>query len=332
MEQEPKTPRERPEDLIRLLVPDWRPTPQQVLWSIRIAIVVTIILLAVLFILYLVGLLFGITVLNLLKVLAVPITLGAAVPLLNWLQKKRELDVEYQRSQDEALQAYMDGMSQLLTDKDQPLHSAQPGDSLGTVARARTLTVLSRLDGKRKGSVLRFLFESDLINKSAATVNKSRLINRSITVINLEDADLSRIALGAEDGSLVIPTPAAAPANLRGANLRAVNLRGADLRSADLYETDLALSDLSKADLIGANLGGADLTFAKLLEANLNDTHLLWAAMERANLEGVRGITNEELDEQGAFLTGATMPNGQKYEEWLKSKDRESDVPNDGSS
>jgi hypothetical protein len=332
MEQEPKTPRERPEDLIRLLVPDWRPTPQQVLWSIRIAIVVTIILLAVLFILYLVGLLFGITVLNLLKVLAVPITLGAAVPLLNWLQKKRELDVEYQRSQDEALQAYMDGMSQLLTDKDQPLHSAQPGDSLGTVARARTLTVLSRLDGKRKGSVLRFLFESDLINKSAATVNKSRLINRSITVINLEDADLSRIALGAEDGSLVIPTPAAAPANLRGANLRAVNLRGADLRSADLYETDLALSDLSKADLIGANLGGADLTFAKLLEANLNDTHLLWAAMERANLEGVRGITNEELDEQGAFLTGATMPNGQKYEEWLKSKDRESDVQNDGSS
>jgi hypothetical protein len=88
---------------------------------------VSIILLAVLLILYLVGLLFGVTVLNLLKILAVPITLGAAVPLLNWLQKKRELDVEYQRSQDEALEAYLDGMSQLLTDKERPLHRAQPG-------------------------------------------------------------------------------------------------------------------------------------------------------------------------------------------------------------
>ena len=33
--------------------------------------------------------------------------------------------------------------------------------------------------------------------------------------------------------------------------------------------------------------------------------------------EGVRGIVEEELDEQ-AFLEGALMPNGQTYEEWIK--------------
>jgi hypothetical protein len=38
MEQEPKTPRERAEDLIRLLISDWRPTPQQVLWTVRIVV------------------------------------------------------------------------------------------------------------------------------------------------------------------------------------------------------------------------------------------------------------------------------------------------------
>ena len=37
--QPEKTPRGRAEDLISLLVSDWRPTSQQVWWSMRIAIV-----------------------------------------------------------------------------------------------------------------------------------------------------------------------------------------------------------------------------------------------------------------------------------------------------
>lgn len=37
--QPEKTPRGRAEDLISLLVSDWRPTSRQVWWSIRIAIV-----------------------------------------------------------------------------------------------------------------------------------------------------------------------------------------------------------------------------------------------------------------------------------------------------
>jgi hypothetical protein len=36
------------------------------------------------------------------------------------------------------------------------------------------------------------------------------------------------------------------------------------------------------------------------------------------DLSGARGVTNEELDEEADSLQGATMPNGQKYEDWLK--------------
>ena len=57
------------------------------------------------------------------------------------------------------------------------------------------------------------------------------------------------------------------------------------------------------ADLSGADLSGADLS--------------------GANLNGTEGATNEELAQQAAALKGATMPNGQLYEDWLKSKDRE---------
>jgi hypothetical protein len=38
-------------------------------------------------------------------------------------------------------------------------------------------------------------------------------------------------------------------------------------------------------------------------------------------LSRVQGTTTELLEEQAASLEGATMPNGQTYEEWLKDKE-----------
>src|SRR3712207_2167458 len=79
---------ERAREVVNLLVGVWSPSVQQVLQWIRIAVAVCSVLLVVLLVLYVIGLAFGIPLLNLLKILAIPITVGAAVPLLNWLQKK----------------------------------------------------------------------------------------------------------------------------------------------------------------------------------------------------------------------------------------------------
>jgi uncharacterized protein YjbI with pentapeptide repeats len=172
-------------------------------------------------------------------------------------QRSLDREIADARRQDDTLQAYLDGMAQLLTDKDPPLHRAQVGDSLSTVARARTLTVLARLDGQRKRSVVQFLYESGLISADRP-------------VLDLSGADLS------------------------GADLRVANLRGATLRGADLSGADLSEANLSEAGLIKA-----DLSEAKLVDA--------------------QGWTDEQL-ELAASLEGATMPNGQKYEDWLKDK------------
>jgi hypothetical protein len=68
--------------------------------------------------------------------------------------------------------------------------------------------------------------------------------------------------------------------------------------------------------LRGADLSDADLSGAILRDANLRD----------ADLGGfARGVANE-LEQEAETLEGATMPNGQKYEDWLKSKNREEDV------
>jgi multidrug efflux pump subunit AcrA (membrane-fusion protein) len=86
----------------------------------------------------------------------------------------------------------------------------------------------------------------------------------------------------------------------------AVSLRGANLTNVDLGGLDLSAVNLRGANLRGANLKGTDL--------------------RSANLSGARGVTNDKLEQQATTLEGATMPNGQNYEDWLKDKEgREED-------
>src|SRR5207248_1667757 len=93
-------------------------------------------------------------------------------------ETEREIASDNQR--EAALQAYLDSMTELLLHEN--LGSSEAGDKVRNIARIRTLTVLPRLDPKRKGNVLRFLIEADLINNEG-------------TIIKLEGADLSGVHL-----------------------------------------------------------------------------------------------------------------------------------------
>jgi hypothetical protein len=261
MEQKPKTPYERAEDLLRLLVPDWQPTPQQNLWAIRIAIVLGLLIA--------IGYAYGITLWEWANLLIVPAAIAGAGLWFTQQQRERELKIADQRAktdreivderrQDDTLQAYLDGMSQLLTDKKQPLHKAPPADTLGTVARARTLTVLSRLDQFRKRCVLVFLHESGLIDQEQILVDDSNLIKRRHNIVNLNLADLSDAVLVEADLSGAV---------LNRADQIGADLSGADLSRAELIGTDLQLANLRTADLTEANLSGADLSGANLTDA-----------------------------------------------------------------
>jgi hypothetical protein len=306
-----KTPRERAEDLISLLVTDWRPTARQGLWVIRIVLAIVV----VLGILTLVGQPFGITLWDWLKLLVVPAVIAGGGIWFNRQQRERELAIAERRTQEEALQAYLDQMSDLLTpNKDRPsLYDKDPPDSLRSVARARTLTVLPRLDGVRKGRVVQFLYESGLIA-------------RKRSVLDLQGADLS----GADLSGAVLSGAFLRSAYLRGADLKGADLDGTDLSSADLggaYLTsaDLREANLSAATLRGALLGGADLSSADLRKADLSGADLSGADLSGADLSGAdlnqaRGWTAEQL--RGASsLEGATMPYGRKYKDRPKDKE-----------
>jgi hypothetical protein len=362
-----KTTRERVSKFIKDLVSDWQPSRDQVLWTIRIVFVFVVLL----SILTLVGLPFDITLWNWLSLLIVPVVLALGGYLFTRSETRRTQDIaEEQRNldreladehrQDDMLQAYLDGMAKLITDKEPPLHTARPGDNLSVGARARTLTVLPRLGRRRKGSVLQFLYDSGLIAKDGvvldlkgADLSLADLFRANLRNANLIGANLSKAALIA--------------ANLSGADLHDANLRFAVLVSADLQDVNLSWADLSKADLQDANLIGADLSKAMLIggtdlsgtdlsradlthaklwsadlenakligadlsEADLHDARLSGADLKDANLSGadLQGsplagsrtpiVTKEQLAACRS-LEGATMPNGQKYEDWLKSR------------
>jgi uncharacterized protein YjbI with pentapeptide repeats len=275
VQQEPQNARERAVLLLRAtFLPAWSSTAsQRLVWAIRGA--------TVLGVLILIASAVDKPLWDWLDLLIVPAVLAIGGYLFNSSQNQATQRAAEQRAQDDALQAYLDHMSDMLIPKkDQPsLYETGPDadadDNLSTVARARTLTVLARLDGYRKASVVWFLYEADLIDRDGR--------------IWLGNADLREAAL---DRSY----------------MPRINLSKADLSRADLSESWLSEADLSYADLSYADLNGTDL----------NETKLSGTTMKGADLSDAK-VTQEQLD-QTYTLEGATMPNGQKYEEWLKSR------------
>ena len=91
---------------------------------------------------------------------------------------------------------------------------------------------------------------------------------------------------------------------LTGADLREVNLRGAGLRDARLDETDLRGARLGGAFLVGASFRGCDLRGAYLRSATLDS-----GGLSDANLEGVQGLTQVQID-RARRNTGTKLPDG----------------------
>jgi uncharacterized protein YjbI with pentapeptide repeats len=328
VDQEPP-PQERTLELVSRLLPNRRPSAEQGMWAIRIAVAVAI----VLGVLALIGNWFGITLWDWLKVLALPITVGVAVPSLNWLQRKREERLALQRSQDDALEGYLNQMSQLLIDKEHPLQRCLPHDKFTFVARSRTLTVLSKLDAERKVRVVQFLYEAGLILDDTGVFQLCRAAD--LNRIDLSTANLRAIDLGMavlKDAKLLYADLSQTNlrqvdfenANLTRANLKWSDLRGANLRSAELPDANLKWSKLSAADLTkadlrrcylsegsleGTYLKDTNLSEANLLRANLHYAYLNNAHLNNANLSeaDLRNADLREADLSGASLCGTNL-------------------------
>jgi uncharacterized protein YjbI with pentapeptide repeats len=262
-------------------------------------------------------------------------------------RSQADRDIADQHRQDASLQAYFDHIGKLLLDNEKPLRTSKEGDDVRSLARARTLTTLRRLDGGRKGSVVQFLYESGLLTKGrsvlslkgadliAAYLTQADLRGANLSLAKLEDAvlresDLSMANLygtdlsGADLRMTNLYGANLYGADLSGADLRGANLRRSNLREADLSRTLLGEADLSKTFLRGADLSGAKLEDAVLKGADLRAANVRVADLKEADLSGAKlgdadlrwsdmtatlGLTEEQLRATRS-LYGSIMPDG----------------------
>src|SRR5829696_2767833 len=248
------------------------------------------------------------TVWDVLQLVIVPLAL-AAIGIFFSLQQDRRQDaieekraaseqkIEEQRAQDAALQAYLDEMSSLLLTNG-GLRESEEGSEVRTLARARTITVVERLNPQRKAEVLRFLVEANLVQS----------VGGRAPIITLNGADLEGVILSGAVLSKPVHTktvqtrfgPVVDPANELGPKLWGTNMSGAflpyaDLREAKLTETDLSCADLSYADLRGATLSG-----------DLSDANLRGALLTGVDLSG--GVDLSKKQRQEAIIEDPFSP------------------------
>jgi uncharacterized protein YjbI with pentapeptide repeats len=262
------------------------------------------------------------TLWDVLELAIIPVVLVGVAYALNQAQRKSDLVVEEHREQKTVLQNYLDRMTELMLEhrlgKLKPGHEIERyldemkrlvlegeldqakdtslrdelwsglDNKVRTIARTLTLTTLQRLNGERKGILLRFLYEADLIlvkgntlapplvlrgaDLTRADLSKAFLIEADLTGVNLGKAILTETCLS---GSI-----------LTDANLTGAKLRRAYLRRADLAFAKLSRACLNKADLYGANLQKSSLGWANLRDADLRDADLRGADLRRAKLRG----------------------------------------------
>jgi uncharacterized protein YjbI with pentapeptide repeats len=282
--------------------------------------------------------------LQLLGIFAIPAVVGLGAAWYTAQQGKVSDRENTDNQRETLLQAYIDNMSELLLEK--KLRDSAEDDEVRTIARVRTLTVLSRLDANRKASVLQLLYKPDLLAKSKPIIDlksadlsranlsgtylrEARLSEVNLNGANLEKADLNKASLPlAELSGANMREARLSEANMREADLSGARLSGADLVGVELYgarlsgadlsgarlryasliRADLREADLSKADLREANLERADLSGARLSGANLEK-----ADLNEANLKGATGMTIGELEKQARSLQSTTMPDGSKH-------------------
>ena len=282
---------------------------------------------------------------------------SAAIGLVGWhysrTQSRQEEADTREREQDAALSAYLDRMSNLMIvqhlGEDRKTNRQE---EVRKVAQARTIAVLLGLDKDHKRRPLKLVYELGLINTPHPIL---KLKNVGLDEADLRELTLRDACLNGAD----LRRANLHGADLEGSNLNQADLRGADLSGADLSSADLTDANLlpydeqnpttwnkhnlvkrrtlkngasfyreglvakvrkelmgRRKELKGTNLSGATLRKAQFCKAWLQGVNL-----SGADLAGAKGISTEELAQQAFSIKGATMPNGQKYEDWLKAKE-----------
>lgn len=263
------------------------------------------------------------------ELLIIPLVLALGAFFLNRSERTVERETEEKRSElereiakdrqrEDALQSYVDRMSELLIEK--KLRTTKIKE-IKDVARTLTISVMRTLDEDRNNLVIQFLREAQLITDEKSILNGANMEGMDLRGLDFRYGFMQ----GANFSNADLRGTSFLHANLQEAVFWKANLQEADFENTILIKAYLAEANLHRANLAacmfganfeGANLQktfmhGADLKGANLINTNLQEARLFQAELQESTLWGA--------DFKGANLTAANFKGADVDEVQLKA-------------
>lgn len=240
----------------------------------------------------------------------------AAVPIVltAWsMQQAQIADTQEQQSQirnednqrAKIMSDYLDAMTKYLLEDSA---KAPISNKATMIARARILNTLRQLDPDRKGQLLKFLYEANLVTRCKGDPNTGGMSDCKVSKLGLNGARLDGVTF---DIPIPMPGIELSEASLPNAKIPGIDLTGAQLQKANLGGADLEGATLTKAQLNSvilkdAKVKDAFLSQAVLTDALMSNTDLSGSNLVRSSLEGA-DLSNAKLD--NSDLTNAKLQN-----------------------
>jgi uncharacterized protein YjbI with pentapeptide repeats len=260
-----------------------------------------------------------------LQLLIIPLMLALGAFYLNSAADFRDYQIAQEQKHQEILTDYFSKMQDLIveTKKSKQTPGSKESNSeerllleFRPTAQALTLSVLEQLDGKRKGKVITYLAESQLI--TANNDNQSSLPEvendnpSSLPEIKLNGANLKEIVLKNVDLYSIIDMKNK-DRIINGIKINNANMERANLSKVNLFKSDLMGSNLENATLQNVNFAGSTMKSSRFINGQITDVdftgvNLSETIFDNIKLENIT-ISDKTNFDNACFTTSTTFYN-----------------------
>jgi uncharacterized protein YjbI with pentapeptide repeats len=260
-----------------------------------------------------------------LQLLIIPLMLALGAFYLNSTADFRDYQIAQEQKHQEILTDYFSKMQDLIveTKKSKQTPGSKESNSeerllleFRTTAQALTLSVLEQLDGKRKGKVITYLAESQLI--TANNDNQSSLPEvendnpSSLPEIKLNGANLKEIVLKNVDLYSIIDMKNK-DRIINGIKINNANMERANLSKVNLFKSDLMGSNLENATLQNVNFAGSTMKSSRFINGQITDVdftgvNLSETIFDNIKLENIK-ISDKTNFDNACFTKSVTFNN-----------------------
>ncbi len=204
-----------------------------------------------------------------LDLLIVPLSLI----LLGWIyrayEKSKEEKKEIENQQNEIIDSYFRIVSDLII-KSNLLDKIKNKESK-IIARTRTIIAVENLEGERKGQVLQFLYESELIDNIGLNILGANFRNVQVSGIVLRGITIKGVYFcGADFENTFLDKSCFISCNFSNTNFKGSSMENTSFKYSNLSNCKLTNIDLTKVDFEGIDLSNADLSNSKITRLQLN--------------------------------------------------------------